>query len=255
MHLCLFMLLSVATALAAPAPIVRVMTYNIHHAEGIDGKLDVERIAKLILDAQADIVGLQEVDRGTERIAKRDLPAELAKLTGMRAHFEQNISYQGGGYGNAVLTKFPLKSAQNTLLPMHGAGEQRGAMQLILTVHGRDVLVINTHLDQRRDETERLASVEVLKDIVSRAGTMPVMVCGDFNAVPESRAIQGMRGFLTDAWTVAGQGDGFTIPVKKPAKRIDYIFVSKETVTPQKIQVLHSEASDHQPIVAELRLR
>lgn len=255
MHLCLFMLLSVATALAAPAPIVRVMSYNIHHAEGIDGKLDVQRIAKLIIDARADIVGLQEVDRGTERIARRNLPAELAQLTGMTVHFEKNIPYQGGEYGNAVLTRFPIRSAKNTPLPMHGAGEQRGAMQLVLAVHGRDLLFINTHLDQRRDETERLASVEMLKSIISVAGGMPVIVCGDFNAVPESRPIETMRGILTDAWTVAGQGDGFTIPVRKPAKRIDYIFVSSATIAPQKIEVLHSEASDHLPLIAELRLK
>ena len=75
-------LLTTALFAQAPADTVRVMSYNIHHGEGIDQVLDLERIAKLILDAKADIVGLQEVDRGVERTAKRDLPAELAKLTG-----------------------------------------------------------------------------------------------------------------------------------------------------------------------------
>jgi endonuclease/exonuclease/phosphatase family metal-dependent hydrolase len=244
------------TLIAAPSPgLFRVMSYNIHHAEGIDGRLDVERIAKLITGANADIVALQEVDRGTERTARRDLSAELARLTGMNVHFEKNIPYQGGEYGNAVLTRFPIRNARNTLLPLHGAGEQRGALQVVLNVHGRDVLLINTHLDQRRDESERLMSAEALQRIVAAAGSMPVIVCGDFNALPQSRTIEIMRGFLTDAWTVAGKGDGFTIPVKNPARRIDYLWISPETIEPLQMLVLHSEASDHLPLVGEFRLK
>ena len=244
-----------AVVFAAPAPTtLRVMTYNIHHGEGLDQRLDLQRIAKLILDARADIVGLQEVDRGCERTQKRDLPAELAKLTGMRVHFEKNIPYQGGEYGNAVLTKFPIKSARNTHYQMLRPGEQRGVLQLVLEVHGRDVLFLNTHLDYRPDDSERLKNVDELKQIVAAAGTMPVILCGDFNATPESRTVEKLRAFLTDSWTIVGKGDGFTIPVKKPAKRIDYIWVSRETITPKSIEVLHSEASDHLPVIAELRL-
>src|SRR5687767_689864 len=113
----LVFVLFTASLLAQPSStVIRVMSYNIHHGEGLDGKLDLERIAKLITDAKADIVGLQEVDRGSERTQKRDLPAELAKLTGMTVQFDKNIPNQGGEYGNAVLTKFPIKRAKNTHL-------------------------------------------------------------------------------------------------------------------------------------------
>ena len=71
------------------------MSYNIHHGEGIDGKLDLERIAKLIVDVKADIVGLQEVDRGCERTQKRDLPAELGKLTGLTSRAGSAIDREG----------------------------------------------------------------------------------------------------------------------------------------------------------------
>jgi endonuclease/exonuclease/phosphatase family metal-dependent hydrolase len=252
----LFLLILSAAALGAQTPsTIRVLTYNIHHGEGIDKRLDLERIAKLILDAKADVVGLQEVDRGCDRTQKRDLPAELAKLTGMIVHFEKNIPYQGGEYGNAVLTKFPIKKARNTHYRMLRPGEQRGVLQLVLDVRGREVLFMNTHIDYRPDDAERVLNVEELKQMVADAGTMPVILCGDFNATPESRTIGNVKQFLTDAWSTAGRGDGLTIPVTKPAKRIDYIFVSKDTIEPVKMDVIHSIASDHLPVLAELRLR
>src|SRR6266571_8013591 len=92
----------------------RVMTYNIHHGEGLDGKVDLLRIAELIKREGADLVALQEVDKGVERTARRDFPDELAALTGLTCVFSNNYHYQGGEYGNAVLTRFPVKRWSNT---------------------------------------------------------------------------------------------------------------------------------------------
>ncbi len=248
-------LLTTASLRSAEPVTIRVMSYNIHHGEGLDGKLDLERIAKLITDARADIVGLQEVDRGTERVQKRDLSAELAKLTGMTVQFDKNIPHQGGDYGNAVLTKFPIKRAKNTHLKSFANGEQRGVQQLVLEIHGREVLFMNTHLDARRDPVEREHSADELKEIVAQAGKMPVILCGDFNTRPQTPAYAKVAAVLTDSWGAVGKGDGFTIPVKKPASRIDYIFVSKDSIVPLKMEVLQSEASDHLPIIADVRLR
>lgn len=242
-------------SLASAAETLRVMSYNIHHGEGIDGKLDLERIAKLIIDAKADIVGLQEVDVGTERVQKRDIGGELAKLTGMKVVFEKNIPHQGGEYGNAVLTKFPIKRAKNTHLKSFNKGEQRGVQQLVLDVRGREVLFMNTHLDARKEPVEREHSATELKAIVAAAGAMPVILVGDFNAVPTAPSIEAMRAFLTDAWPVVGQGPGNTIPVKDPKRRIDYLWFTPATVKPVKMEVLRSEASDHLPIVAEIKLK
>lgn len=255
MRLVFFLLASLASAWAALPVTVRVMSYNIHHGEGLDQRLDLERIAKLIVDAKADIVGLQEVDRGMDRTQKRDLPAELAKLTGLQAHFEKNISIQGGEYGNAVLTRFPAKRVKNTHLKSFANGEQRGVLQLMLDVQGRELLFMNTHLDARRDPVEREHSVGELKQLASAAGRTPVVLVGDFNAVPDSPAIATVREYLTDAWTVIGKGDGFTIPVRKPTRRIDYIWITKDTVEPLRMEVLFSEASDHLPIIGEFRLK
>ena len=247
--------LAVAAALAAnEAATLRVLSYNIHHGEGLDKRVDLERIAKLILEARADIVGLQEVDRGCERTQQRDLPAELAKLTRMQVAFEKNIPYQGGEYGNAVLTRFPIRSTKNTHYQMLRPGEQRGVLQLVLDVHGREVLFLNTHLDYGPDDAERVMNAGELKQIVSTAGSRPIILVGDFNMGPGSGGHAAVKEFLADTWEVVGQGNGFTIPVRKPAKRIDYVFVSRATVEPVAMHVLSSEASDHLPVIAVLRL-
>ena len=75
---------------------LRVLTYNIHHGEGVDGKLDLKRIAQVITSVDPDLVALQEVDRGTRRTQEIDQPAELAQLTKMHVVFGGNIRYQGG---------------------------------------------------------------------------------------------------------------------------------------------------------------
>ena len=243
-----------ASAFAAQPVTLRVMSYNLHHGEGLDGKLDLQRIAKVITDAKADLVGLQEVDRGVERTQRRDLPAELAKLTGLTVQFDKNIAHQGGDYGNAVLTRFPIKRAKNTHLKSFANGEQRGVQQLLLDVHGREILFMNTHLDARRDPAEREHSATELRAIVAAAGALPVILVGDFNAGPDAKSVSAVREFLTDSWTVVSKEPGFTIPVKKPNKRIDYIWITPTTITPVTMDVPYSEASDHLPIIAELRL-
>lgn len=245
-----------ATASAAAPVTLRVMSYNIHHAEGLDGKLDVERIARVITDAAPDIVGLQEVDRGVERTQKRDLPAELARLTGMTVHFEKNIPHQGGEYGNAVLSKFPVKRAGNTRLKSFANGEQRGVQQLVLDVRGREVLFLNTHLDARRDPAEREHSAGELRAIVAAAGATPVILVGDFNAVPAAPSVVAVAAFLTDAWSALyPAAPGFTIPVRQPARRIDYVWISPASLAPLKMWIPVTEASDHLPLVADLQLR
>jgi endonuclease/exonuclease/phosphatase family metal-dependent hydrolase len=234
---------------------IRVITYNIHHGVGLDEKLDLARIAALIKAEDADLVALQEVDRGVERTAKRDLPAELAELTGMKVYFGPNIRYQGGDYGNAVLTKFPIKQAKNSPLTMVGKGEQRGVIQLVLDVRGTDVLFMDTHLDSRREEAERTRSAGELVQLIAAAGQMPVMVCGDFNTVPATPAHVKMKTALADTWELIGQESGLTSPTENPRRRIDYLWISTATIELLQVKVLRSNASDHLPVFGEFRLR
>ncbi len=243
-----------ATLPAKPEATFRVMTYNIHHGEGVDGKVDLARIAELIQRERADIVALQEVDKGTERTARRDLGAELAALTGLACVFSNNYSFQGGEYGNAILSRFPIREATNTFYRKVNETEQRGLLQVILAGHGRELAFLATHIDHRREDAARWSNVGEIETLVKQLGQRPLILCGDFNDVPSSRICRRLSESFDDSWARVGQGEGFTIPAEQPNRRIDYIWISRTpSLTPMKAWVPESEASDHRPVVAELR--
>jgi endonuclease/exonuclease/phosphatase family metal-dependent hydrolase len=231
----------------------RVMTYNIHHGLGTDGKIDLERIAALIKTQKVDIVALQEVDRGTVRIERKDLPAELAKLTGMHVCFEKNIGYQGGQYGNAILSRFPILQKTNVHYQMLKPHEQRGLLQCVLDVHGRKLLFMSTHLDYHNDDAERALDVKTIKAAADANPGVAVIVAGDFNEGPGSRTYNRLSEFLTDTWKAVGQGAGHTFSSSAPLSRIDFIWYSK-ALRPLNATVPKTKASDHLPVVAEFAL-
>jgi endonuclease/exonuclease/phosphatase family metal-dependent hydrolase len=229
------------------------MTYNIHHGEGLDGRVDLLRIAQLIRAEGADLVALQEVDKGVARTARRDFPAELAALTGLTCVFSNNFPYQGGEYGNAVLTRFPVVRWTNRHYQMLRPGEQRGILQLVLNVHGREVVLLNTHIDYRPDDVERWANVSEIEELARQYARRPIILCGDFNDTPTSRVCRRLAETFDDCWPLAGRGDGFTIPAADPRRRIDYVWISRDkTLRPLRAWVPASDASDHRPVVVEL---
>ncbi len=235
---------------------VRVMSYNIQHGRGMDGEVDVERIAEVINEEAPDIVALQEVDQGVERSGRIDIPEKLAELTGMEAFFERNIEFQGGNYGNAVLSRYPIRQQTNTHLRMLREGEQRGVIHMVLDVKGRDVLFMNTHIDYRRDDSERLKNIRQFREIIETYGDLPVIFCGDFNDFPGSRTHEKLKEDFVDTWEAVGEGDGFTFRADAPDRRIDYIFLSRDgSLTPERAWIPDTQASDHLPLVADIRLR
>lgn len=240
--------------------ILRVMTYNIHHGEGMDSIVNIDRIAKVIRDANVDIVALQEVDRGVERTKKIDIITMLAEKTDMAYAFGKNIDYQGGDYGNGLLTRFPILEERNLHYRMIREGEQRGLLQLVLDVRGQEIVVMNTHIDYRQDDAERILNVGEIRDSEKRYRPRPVLVCGDFNDIPASRTGMLMKEDFVDSWEMAGSGDGFSYSTSEPVKRIDYIFVAKPPagtpliLRPISARVLHTDASDHLPVVVEFRI-
>jgi endonuclease/exonuclease/phosphatase family metal-dependent hydrolase len=235
---------------------LRVMTYNIQHGAGFDKKIDLLRTAQAINHEHPDIVALEEVDKGVERTDRRDLTAELAALTGMTGYFSNNFNFQGGEYGNAVLTRFPILQSTNTHYHMLHPKEQRGIIQLILDVRGRKVLFMATHIDYRKENTERLLNVAEMKGIVQRYHHLPMILCGDFNDFPNGQVHAEMKTSFEDTWELIGQGDGLTFPSDTPKERIDYIWISQDkSVIPVKAWVPVTQASDHRPLVADFELK
>lgn len=232
---------------------LRILSYNIHHAEGVDGKLDVPRIAQVILSVDPDLVALQEVDKNTIRTGKVNQDIELSRLTKMNSVFGSNITFQGGQYGNAILSKFPIIKNKNFLLPNVDSGEQRGLLQSQIQISNKEnVLFFSTHLDHRRSDTERLASAKAINQIISLDNKSPAILAGDFNDVPDSPTLKE----LGKVWLRTNKKILRTIPASKPSRQIDYIFVQpKERWKIIESQVLDEDiASDHRAIFSIIEL-
>ena len=131
-------------------------------------------------------------------------------------------------------------------------GEQRGVLQAVVDVSGRELLFMATHIDYRPDDSERVQNVAQFAEVLEAYPGLPAVFGGDFNDTPGSRTYNGMAAAFDDVWALAGQGEGFTIPSRAPNKRIDFLWVRKGSpLRPLRAWVPRSEASDHLPLVAE----
>lgn len=254
----LFAAAAAAAPLRAAEPVrvrLNVMSYNIHVGVGMDKKQDLARIAEVIRRSRADIVGLQEVDRGVERTGRVDEIKELARLTGMDYAFAHNLDYQGGQYGVAVLSRFPILAIDHRRYANRRERERRGFIRVEVEVGGRRLNFVTTHLDYQLLEGRVFETEQLLKALEDVRG--PLIVAGDFNEEPPGGAYDMMlKAGFADAWTRAGTQDpagGLTYPADKPTKRIDYVFyralggdVHAASSVPDTL------ASDHRPLVVSL---
>jgi len=128
------------------------MTYNIHVGVGMDKKLDLRRIAEVINAQHPDLVGLQEVDRGVKRTEGKDEIAELAKLTGLNYAFAHNLDFQGGQYGVAILSRFPIKEIDHRKYENRREAERRGMIRVEIEIRGRTTNFVTTHLDYQFED-------------------------------------------------------------------------------------------------------
>jgi endonuclease/exonuclease/phosphatase family metal-dependent hydrolase len=253
-----------AAPAAAPAPApapLRVLVYNVHAGKDAAGADNLARVAETVRGAGADLVLLQEVDRGTERSGRVDQPAELARLTGMHAVFGRTLDYQGGGYGVALLSRWPV--AEDTLihLPVEpqperagGSREPRGVLRARVDAPGGPVYVLNTHLDASGEDTYRRQEAAALLRIAGglRDAGARVLVGGDLNATPESAVIAEVRAAgWSDAWAACGSGAGLTYPAREPVKRIDYLFLPAGAGC-DSAAVVGGEVSDHRGVLVVL---
>jgi endonuclease/exonuclease/phosphatase family metal-dependent hydrolase len=253
-----FALLAVAVGLGAAAAgdqpakrTLRVLTYNIHHGEGTDGKLDLPRIAKVIADAKPDLVAVQEVDVRTKRTGGVDQAAELAKLTGLHGRFGKAIDFQGGEYGQVVLSKFPIREFKVHELPGEPNRETRVAVAAEVRVGdaGPTLLFVSTHLDHQKDDLRRKQAARL--DELFGTEKRPVVLAGDLNATPDSKPLE----LLAKNWKSAEAGKPLlTIPVEKPARQIDFVLhrpADKFRVVEARV-LDEAVASDHRPLLVVL---
>jgi endonuclease/exonuclease/phosphatase family metal-dependent hydrolase len=229
------------------------MTYNIHVGVGMDKKLDLPRIAGVINQQHAELVGLQEVDRGVQRTQRIDEIAELAKLTKMDYAFAFNLPYQGGQYGIAILSKLPIMATDHRLYKNTREAERRGFIRAEVRIGGRLVNFVTTHLDYQYEDGRVFEAEQLLAALKDVKG--PLILVGDFNDIPTGGAYQLMRNQFADAWGDSRAGDsGYSYPADKPAKRIDYILFGRDSIRTKRAWIVETLASDHVPVVADLEI-
>jgi endonuclease/exonuclease/phosphatase family metal-dependent hydrolase len=237
---------------------ITVLVLNMH--AGQDGKLNdnLGRVAALIRATQADIVLLQEVDRGTRRSHHVDQPAVLERLTRLRAAFGRTLDYDGGTYGIASMARGAIEGRVRPLRvdpPQARAGgstEPRGVLIADVQLPQTAIVIANTHLDASREDRYRLQEVDDLIAALAERAAGPLVVGGDFNSTPESETHARMlRAGYTDAWTACGKGPDLTYPADAPIKRIDYLFLASG-VRCTSAEVLPFQGSDHRPLLVRL---
>jgi len=244
-----------AHAVSESSSELKIMSYNIHHGAGADGKVDLQRIADVIARENPDLVCLNEVDCRVKRSGGVDQTAELGRLAGMHAMFAKAIDYRGGEYGNAVLSREKPLSVVRVPLP----GEEP---RVLLACEFSDCWFFATHLDSRTvagdTEPANVLSASIIREVAAeRVKSKPVFLAGDWNARPKSKTVAAIKKFMAILSPLRGRTwHGFKTHDPSREYCIDYItvdtahaggFAVKEAyIVPDAI------ASDHYPVVVTL---
>lgn len=232
---------------------LRAMCYNTRHANGMDRRVDIERLASRIRASGADLVGLQEIDRGTNRSDGVDQIADLGRLLGFHSAYGAFMDYDGGQYGLGVLSRYPIVASQTVSIP----DRKEPRVALLATIElpsGECVCLADIHFDCIEDDTERYGQAQIVASAL-REVEVPCLLMGDFNDEPDSRTIEIFRSYMLEAEKPSS--DRLTFPSNAPEREIDFLFLSPSSRwIVRSVEVVDDPmTSDHRPIVADLTLR
>jgi endonuclease/exonuclease/phosphatase family metal-dependent hydrolase len=234
---------------------IRVLQFNIHYGVSRSGAVDAHQLAAEINAVRPDLVSLNEVDSGTMRSGGIQEAGVLASATGLHAVYGPNLVWDGGLFGNAILTRYPVVEAHNLRLPGEAGLEPRGMLTATVRVGGRTISFSSMHLSDGDDgRVSRVMQAEAVADVLRHASE-PTIVAGDLNSQPDTLPVRIVRQYLLDAQQQGGVGSGDTIPETAPQSRIDYVlYDDRFAVVPGSTRVLPSASSDHRSVFTELTL-
>ena len=245
-------------ARAAEPTRLRVLSYNIHYGQGTDGRYDLQRLAAVINEAKPDLVALQEVDVGVKRSGRIHQARRLAELTAMAVRFGPTQHYEGGLFGNAVLTRWPILDVVIHPLPYTQSTAQRvtyprGAIAVtVRSPDGIPLRFVSTHFQHNVAE-DRVAEAKAINKLFGQDDQLPTILAGDMNAEPGAEPIQELLRVWTNA---SDEPPSATAPSGNPTSRIDYIFYRPAGTfrVSEAAVIAEAVASDHRPVLAILEL-
>lgn len=244
-------------------PTLILSTYNI--AAGRVGKLD--DIAEGIGALGADVTAIIEIDKNTMRSGNVDQLAVLKEKTGLYGEFARTIDFDGGEYGVAWMSKYPI--GRTEIIEIPSAAEQVVIYTAEIEIPEFDtpILFVNAHLDWYADPALRLKQAYAINDyilgntksIFKNISSRVAILAGDFNAVPDDESMKELSKY----WNLIESDDldTRTWPTGNPSVAIDHLLTSNaqrwdiESLTiPQDVKKNWAKRSDHLPVTATLKL-
>lgn len=225
---------------------LKIASYNVRNAKGMDNRVDFDRTAEVIKSINADAIAIQELDSATNRSNGLVVLNELAKRTDMIASYNASIEFDGGKYGNGILTKEQPLKVEAIALP--GREEKRS----LLIVELQHYVVCCTHLSL--NEEDRGESMKLIQQQTDKYQLKPLFLAGDLNALPNADEIKD----LSSSWILLSDSTQATYPSDTPTEVIDYIFMKSNSqfshIVKNGATVNEPMASDHRPLWVEVSI-
>lgn len=227
---------------------LRIVSYNIRHGLGMDGRIDLERVAEVISKAKPDLAAIQEVDRFCERSGRRDTASELGRLLNMTYKFGRSMALGDGDYGVAILSKLPI--LETIRHPLPEGDEPRCALEVRVRIEelASPISFVCVHNDWISPEV-RVQQIKALLGILCKKDN-PTILAGDFNA---ERTDESLRILDANQWRILDKKGKKTFPSDIPEIEIDFFAIRNFPKHSVKHNVIDDRlASDHRPIYAEI---
>ncbi|MBN2281262.1 MAG: endonuclease/exonuclease/phosphatase family protein [Candidatus Marinimicrobia bacterium] len=240
---------------------IKVMLYNINHGEDIDGGYSLKEIIELIKLEKPDFVLLNDVDNTSIRTYREDQARKIAGNLGMHFTYGKNQEVEEGWNGNAILSRFPLKYAENRLFKATANPKPEAMLYAVFEAGNKTVHLMTTELSKNEKiaEQQNQEVVDKVVDIMAKfAINDPFIIGGSFNMNYNHLSIKDMNNYLGNVTLNDSPADRLTYPANSPQYQFDYIFYRKNiNLIGKRVwkDNYTKNASDHLPVIAEFELK
>ncbi len=236
---------------------ISIMSYNIHYGEIRDGSYNLDKIINVIKEKSPDFICLNNVDNKAVRTYRDDQARKIAAVLGMKFTFARNVKLEGGWNGNAILSKYPIKYAENKFLITSENDEPKSLLHAILKAGEIDIHIYSTELSKDSIQAEKQVK-EIIEFSTKKGVEKPIIIAGDFHLTSENQHIEELEYYFQSGSDKFINEQYLTYPANNPTKQYDYIFYNKNLIL-LNTEVINNESvqntSDHLPIIARFRIK